>query len=80
MVLSEIYQNQTSDVANFAATILDAFILFYLQKLNIYFLITTHIISFYLAWQVTHRYLRNSDMPTWIRQDLWEWEVDPDPQ
>jgi hypothetical protein len=70
-------------VAHFAATlleaILNAFISFFLQKLNIYLLITTHIIAFYKTWQVTHRYLQNSDMPTQIRQDLWE-RVDPDPR
>ena len=52
--------------------------LFFLQKLNIYLLITTHVIAFYLAWQVTRRYLRNSDMPTQIWQDPWE-QVDLDP-
>jgi len=70
-------------VAHFAATlleaILNAFISFFLQKLNIYLLITTHIIAFYTTSQVTRRYLRNSDMPTRIRQDPWE-RVDPDPR
>ena len=50
---------------------------FFLQKLNIYLLITTHVIAFHLAWQVARRYLRNSDMPTQIRQDPWE-QVDLD--
>ena len=70
-------------MANFAATlleaILNAFILFFLQQLSIYLLNTTHIIAFYLARQVTRRYLQNSDMPTRIRQDPWE-RVDPDPR
>ena len=70
-------------MANFALTlleaILNAFTSFFLQQLNIYLLNATHITAFYLAQQVTRRYLKNSDMATRIRQDPWE-RVDPDPQ
>jgi len=68
-------------VANFAATllqaILNAFTSFFLQQLNIYLLNTNHILAFYLAWQVTCRYLQNSDTATRIWQDPWE-QVDLD--
>jgi len=70
-------------MANFAATllqaILNAFTSFFLQQLNIYLLNTNHILAFYLARQVTRRYLQNSNTATQIRQDPWE-QIDPDLQ
>ena len=47
------------------------------QQANQYLLHTNHILAFYLAQQVTCRYLQNSDTATWIQQDPWE-QVDPD--